>query len=645
MSRFLVICFFLFSNSCFALSPSIPLTEQTQTLQVNTFQIFADKTGSMTQEQVSNAVFEEYHGTLLESKPQGSLWLRFDLQREENASNEWLFEFNMPLVKQVDLYELQTDGTFLARHFNYLNDWDKREVDYRNVVFKLSLPANQSKRFYLKILSDIPISASVQIWHPKKFQENIKTDTRNYGIIVGFWLASWLLLFFFLIIRKNSSVALYFALSATYIFTLLILFGYLQWLLFPALAKYQILLSGIGILVTGVFSAYLSFYFLQLPRRLPRFNRGFLTVAPIIYLCVFVALIIPKYHLVGRQAAQLVILIHSVMLTYLGFWVSWRYKSPSALVFTLGMLPSRLNSILYILRKMSVVAPSFYTVDSFFVMVTTISNITLVELGLFAFYVELNKKNQRVNQQLRDIEHRIGYEKKANQERFNFLRSLSHELRTPATVINMAVQNLRLVFESSNKPPDENLVSTRLERIYTASERLNALLEENMSRYQLAFESSEIEIKTCHTQDLVTLIMDDLKTAELTSVKLQTKQLPVEIRCDLALIRVSVRNLIHNAFKHSQHGDFVQLEFKGMRRGGLRISVKDNGRGISKQELPFIFEQFYRGEMRAKHEGSGLGLYLVKHITTLHRGRIRAYSTEGIGTQIVIFLPSGKRDV
>lgn len=642
MRFFLIICLFLFSNSCFGLLPSIPLTEKIQMLQLNTFQIFADQTGDMTLEQVSNtASFDDHHSILLEGKPQGSLWIRFDLQREENASNEWLLEFDMPLVKEAVLYESQTDGTFLARHFNYLNDWDKREVDYRNVVFKLSLPTNESKHFYLKILSEIPISATVQIWHPKKFQEKIKTDTRNYGIVVGFWLASWLLLFFFLVIRKNSSVALYFCLSATYIFTLLILFGYLQWLLFPALAKYQILLSGIGILVTSVFSAYLSFYFLQLSHRLPRFNRSFLTIAPVIYLCVFVALIIPQYHLVGRQASQVIILIHSFMLTYLGFWISWHYKSLSALVFTLGMLPSRLNSILYILRKMSLLAPSFYTVDSFFIMVTTISNITLVELGLFAFYVELNKKNQQVNQQLRDIELRISYEKKANQERFNFLRSLSHELRTPATVINMAVQNLRFVF-ASKKSLDENLVSTRVERIYNASERLNALLEENMSRYQLAFEASEIEIKTCHTQDLVTLIMDDLRTAELTPVKLQTKQLPTEICCDLALIRVSVRNLVHNAFKYSQHGDFVQLEFKGLRRGGLRISVKDNGSGISKQELPFIFEQFYRGEMRAKPEGSGLGLYLVKHISTLHRGRIRAYSTEGIGTQIVIFLPSGK---
>jgi signal transduction histidine kinase len=103
-----------------------------------------------------------------------------------------------------------------------------------------------------------------------------------------------------------------------------------------------------------------------------------------------------------------------------------------------------------------------------------------------------------------------------------------------------------------------------------------------------------------------------------------------------------VRNLAQNAFKHSLRRDVVELEFKGLRRGGLRIRVKDNGSGISKRELPFIFDQFYRGEMRAKQEGSGLGLYLVKHITTLHRGKIRAYSTLGVGTQIVIFLPSGK---
>src|SRR4029077_1573763 len=100
-------------------------------------------------------------------------------------------------------------------------------------------------------------------------------------------------------------------------------------------------------------------------------------------------------------------------------------------------------------------------------------------------------------------------------------------------------------------------------------------------------------------------------------------------------------NLLDNAVKYSREDGEIQLSAR-RRDGEIALSVSDNGIGIANEDLPRIFERFYRVDKARSHDrvgGTGLGLAIVKHIAQLHRGRVEAESELDKGTTIRVVLP------
>jgi signal transduction histidine kinase len=101
-----------------------------------------------------------------------------------------------------------------------------------------------------------------------------------------------------------------------------------------------------------------------------------------------------------------------------------------------------------------------------------------------------------------------------------------------------------------------------------------------------------------------------------------------------------MHNLLDNAFKYTPIEG--QIRIRSLRAGDhIQISVEDNGSGIPEEDLPHVFERFYRVDKARsrKYGGTGLGLSIVKHIVTLHGGTVRAESTLGMSTRIILSLP------
>jgi two-component system phosphate regulon sensor histidine kinase PhoR len=113
------------------------------------------------------------------------------------------------------------------------------------------------------------------------------------------------------------------------------------------------------------------------------------------------------------------------------------------------------------------------------------------------------------------------------------------------------------------------------------------------------------------------------------------------IRADETRLQEVLYNLLENAVKYSRENGEIRLQAE---RCGpeIVISVGDNGIGISKDDLPRIFERFYRADKARSRElgGTGLGLAIVKHIAQLHGGRVEAESEPGRGTTVRVFLPT-----
>jgi len=112
------------------------------------------------------------------------------------------------------------------------------------------------------------------------------------------------------------------------------------------------------------------------------------------------------------------------------------------------------------------------------------------------------------------------------------------------------------------------------------------------------------------------------------------------IRADETRLQEVLYNLLENAVKYSRENGEIRVQ--AARRGSeIVLSVSDDGIGISKDDLPRIFERFYRADKARTRElgGTGLGLAIVKHIAQLHGGRVEAESEPGRGTSIRVVLP------
>jgi two-component system phosphate regulon sensor histidine kinase PhoR len=235
--------------------------------------------------------------------------------------------------------------------------------------------------------------------------------------------------------------------------------------------------------------------------------------------------------------------------------------------------------------------------------------------------------------------HDITELKKIDQVRRDFVANVSHELRTPLSILRGYIETLL----DSPKTPREEL--TRILRVMQRhSNRLELLVEELLTLAQLESENPDLQLGSVDLSSFFREIIRDWEK------KLTSKQLNVivDVPSDLSPIQVdrtrlqeALYNLLDNAVKYSREQSDIRLSARG-RNGEIELSVSDDGIGIAREDLPRIFERFYRADKARspdKIRGTGLGLAIVKHIAQLHGGRVEADSELGKGTTIRLLLP------
>ena len=235
----------------------------------------------------------------------------------------------------------------------------------------------------------------------------------------------------------------------------------------------------------------------------------------------------------------------------------------------------------------------------------------------------------------RDVSHFRNVEKM----RRDFVANVSHELRTPLSIFRGYLETL---LDDPHQPPGELL--RILEIMERHSDRLNALVEDVLSLARLESPGMELNWSAIDLPEFLHGIMQDWER-RLAARKLKSHlnfpgTLP-RLRADETRLQELIYNLLDNAVKYSKPGGtvFVRAEAEP---DSVRISVADQGVGISQDDLPRIFERFYRADKSRSSEqsGTGLGLSIVKHIAQLHGGTVEARSELGKGTTISVLLPS-----
>jgi len=235
--------------------------------------------------------------------------------------------------------------------------------------------------------------------------------------------------------------------------------------------------------------------------------------------------------------------------------------------------------------------------------------------------------------------HDISRLKQADEIRRDFVANVSHELRTPLSIFH---GNLETLLEPGDL--DENETRHIYEVMKRHSDRLNLLVNDLLSLARLESKEANLQLAEIRLRDFLEGITRDwAKRLAGKNLRLEL-QVPDDfptVHADERRLEEVVHNLLDNAVKYSHQKGRIVLN-AGAPDQEVVLSVSDEGVGIAANDLPRIFERFYRADRARSRElgGTGLGLSIVKHIAQLHGGRVEAESVVGRGTTIRVILPN-----
>jgi signal transduction histidine kinase len=216
---------------------------------------------------------------------------------------------------------------------------------------------------------------------------------------------------------------------------------------------------------------------------------------------------------------------------------------------------------------------------------------------------------------------------------------VSHEFRTPLTIIDGAAQRL---VRRKDKVTPEDLVA-RTDKIRAAVQRMTGLIEGTLYASRLDAGEIRMERQLCDLKELVREVC--ARQAEISKfhdIRVDVDGLAEGIYADAALLDQVFTNLLSNAVKYAP--DDPHIEVKGWTDGDFAaVSVRDHGVGIAADDLPRMFERFFRAATSAGITGTGIGLNLVKQLMEMHKGTIEVDSVAGQGSVFTARLPVDPR--
>lgn len=225
-----------------------------------------------------------------------------------------------------------------------------------------------------------------------------------------------------------------------------------------------------------------------------------------------------------------------------------------------------------------------------------------------------------------------------NREKSRFFANISHEFRTPLTLIISPLNDL------ISSPQNQNLAENQRKTINVSlknANRLMRLVEQLLEIAKLEAGKLKLNAEIAPLNNYLSEIVDSfigLADAKKIQFEIKIPEDPIFIEYDKEYLDKVVVNLLSNAFKFTPLGGRIGFEIEVIDTS-VQIRVSDTGKGIAPEHLPHLFDRFYQVEKSEMQPGTGIGLSITKEITELHQGVIRVTSTRGEGSVFTLSFP------
>lgn len=270
----------------------------------------------------------------------------------------------------------------------------------------------------------------------------------------------------------------------------------------------------------------------------------------------------------------------------------------------------------------------------FFLMIGILVGSAIISIQLL-LALKKTRDNERKQQREIDLLKQLENERKISELYRSFGSMVSHQFRTPLTIIDATMQ--RLIRASDRMDADE--VRHRATKAWEATKRLTALIE-NILQSDRLMERPEVSMQQCSLAHLAEQAVSEQQLLVPTR-KIQfldeTQGASMTL-CDPVLTLQIMDNLLSNALKFSEEQTTVSVRVY-CEADWVCCAVNDKGQGISDNDLSHVFTRYFRAHTATDVDGTGIGLYIATELATLQQGKLFAHSELGVGSTFVFCLP------
>ncbi len=225
------------------------------------------------------------------------------------------------------------------------------------------------------------------------------------------------------------------------------------------------------------------------------------------------------------------------------------------------------------------------------------------------------------------------------QARRDLFAAISHDLRTPLATIRVMVEAIE-----DGVVSDATTSERYLKTINGEIQRLSLLIDDLFELTTIDSGELRLRLELLRVEEVIAETMDALRPqVELAGIRLafEPGAGTAPVQADPQRLSRVLYNLVQNAIRHTPSDGAIVLRTAAA-PGGVEVAVSDNGEGIAREDVPFVFDRFYRGEKSRsrEHGGSGLGLSIARGIVEAHGGRIWVEAGEGRGATFAFTLPA-----
>jgi signal transduction histidine kinase len=568
-----------------------------------------------------------------------ALWVKFRLPSYLFKNGERWLELGPNFVDEFTVYyRSEIEGS----------SWVKRDVgdrvsqkrsDIHNRFPVLVLPDEKDRygqpfayTMVFRVASTSAVMFDAKLWTPQKFTEHVSSENAFWSFYFGLAFVSTVLALTLAIILKTRLFWSIFLFSLNFILVAAVQ-GYIAWILGPSGINIQHYLTSILTLLGYTSLLWMCTEVLDIKRKLPILRNIFISA---IILNLLLQLSIPLgFYGLAIELQGLFLVVTAIMFLYATILL-WIHEKPGFVYIFVGFSP-----FIYLVC-------TFFTLLTLYGLIPYSDNVyiswqyMLLVNMILVIWLALDGILQR-NKEMREKE-KIEYELKLVKEKSfhqrQFIGVVSHEFRTPLSIISSAIQNLQLLGGNDQ-------ITKRYLKIQRAVNRLTQLADNCLADARLDATSIKLQIESFELGKLISECMHFLDLSENNDVfvRFNNRLIPIDsmpcIPClaDRGMLKIAISNILDNAVKYSAksliHLDIEQLN------GELNIYIQDEGPGIPESQAEEVFKRYRRLDVPQKGSiGTGLGLYVSREIVQAHGGDIKLMTYQPESCRFKISLPN-----